>query len=109
MRGENLSLVPDVPIPKSSVFSAGVIIGELKGKTLVPSHQFFSAFGNDFKRRENITDHALAMKYLAGDEIPQTFCGNGFCAVLYKGAPLGVGKASGGVIKNHYPKGLRIR
>ena len=49
------------------------------------------------------------MKYLAGDEIPQSFAGNGFCAVLYKGAPIGGGKASGGMIKNHYPKGLRIR
>ena len=109
MRGENLSLVPDIPIPKTSVFSAGVIIGEIKGKILVPSHQFFSAFGKDFKRKENITDTALAMKYLAGDEIPQSFSGNGFCAVLYKGAPIGGGKASGGMIKNHYPKGLRIR
>ena len=32
---------------------------------------------------------------------------NGWCAVLVDGFPLGGGKASGGRIKNHYPKGLR--
>ena len=109
MRGDVLSIVPDIPIPKNSVFSAGVMIGEIRGKILFPSHHFFSAYGNLFKRRENITNEKVALEYLAGEVIKQSFDGNGYCAVLYKGAALGGGKASSGVIKNHYPKGLRFR
>ena len=109
MRGDVLSIVPDIPIPKNSVFLAGVMIGEIRGKILFPSHHFFSAYGNLFKRRENITNEKVALEYLAGEVIKQSFDGNGYCAVLYKGAALGGGKASSGVIKNHYPKGLRFR
>ena len=32
---------------------------------------------------------------------------NGWCAVGYGGCPLGLGKAVNGILKNHYPKGLR--
>jgi len=46
--------------------------------------------------------------YLRGEEIDaKTADGDGWCAVLYEGVSLGGGKASGGRIKNHYPKGLR--
>ena len=31
----------------------------------------------------------------------------GWVALTVSGFPLGMGKASGGRIKNHYPKGLR--
>ncbi|MBR2650893.1 MAG: tRNA and rRNA cytosine-C5-methylase, partial [Clostridia bacterium] len=87
-------------------FSAGVLIGELHGRVLVPSHQFFSAYGRLFKRQAHV-DADTAKRYIAGLEIPASFEGSGFCSVIYRGAPLGGGKASGGIIKNHYPKGLR--
>ena len=32
---------------------------------------------------------------------------DGWAAILVDGCPLGGGKISGGVCKNHYPKGLR--
>lgn len=96
------------PIPPFGVFCPGVLLGEIRGKLLFPSHQFFSAYGALFKRRENITDRTLAKRYLKGEEIDATdFGDNGFCAVLWRSSPIGGGKASGGKIKNHYPKGLR--
>ncbi len=106
--GENIVLISHgCPLMPKSVFSAGVKLGELHGKVLVPSHQFYSAYGNLFIRQENIENEALARRYIAGEEIPATFSSNGFCAVLFRSSPIGGGKASGGVIKNHYPKGLR--
>ncbi len=108
--GDNLVLISHgVPIPPKAVFSSGVLIGNVEKGLLFPHHQFFSAYGSLFKRRENLTrGDSRTEKYLHGEEIAATDAsGNGWCAILFNGAPLGGGKASGGRIKNHYPKGLR--
>ena len=97
------------PLPQKSVFMAGVIVGEVIKGILHPHHQFFSAYGNLFKRCENLEkgDTRVA-KFLRGEEIEAVgIKRGGWCAVAYEGAMLGGGKASGGRIKNHYPKGLR--
>ena len=109
--GENITIVSHgCPIPRGSVFMSGVLLGEIKGSTLVPHHQFFSAYGELFKHKEMLsrTDERVA-KYLAGEEIDARSDIKGWCAVFFEGAPLGGGKASSGKIKNHYPKGLRTR
>ncbi len=108
--GDNLVLIShECPIPKFGVFCSGVLIGEIKGKILIPSHQFYSAYGKLFKRQENIKDKIIAEKYLSGEEINASFNSPGFCSVLWHGSPLGGGKMSAGKIKNHYPKGLRLK
>jgi NOL1/NOP2/fmu family ribosome biogenesis protein len=109
-QGEGISLLPGaVPMPTRSVFMAGVMVGELKGKVFLPHHQFFSAYGKDFIRQENLkAGDGRIEKYLRGEEIESVECkGSGYVAILYEGAPLGGGKASSGRIKNHYPKGIR--
>ncbi len=108
--GDNLILIShDCPIPEFGVFCAGVLIGEVRGKMLIPSHHFFSAYGNFFKRQENITDTKTAEKYLFGEELETASLDSGFCSVLWFGSPLGGGKISNNKIKNHYPKGLRLK
>ena len=106
--GEQLALIPhDLPIPPYSVFMPGVMLGEVKKGNFFPHHQLFSALGDLFLRKENLTkDDQRVQKYLRGEEIDTDLPG-GWCAVLYEGVPLGGGKISGGKIKNHYPKGLR--
>ena len=50
-----------------------------------------------------------ALAYLRGEQlgdIPADL--KGWTLVTYEGYSLGFGKASGGVLKNHYPKGLRV-
>ena len=49
-----------------------------------------------------------ALKYLHGDVLSCATDIKGWTMLTYKGLPLGWGKASGGMVKNHYPKGLRI-
>ena len=109
--GENVVLISHAcPIPKHSVFMSGVLLGEIKGKSFFPSHQFFSAYGKLFKNVEALGDgDERVTKYLAGEEIDTRGDVRGWCAITFEGAVLGGGKASGGKIKNHYPKGLRTR
>ena len=110
-RGEFISIVPkSLVIPKNSVFSAGVCLGEIRGKNLFPHHHLFSAYGELFKRKIELSrGDARVLKYLRGEEITTDSTDTGFCVVTYEGASLGGGKISGGAVKNHYPKGLRIK
>ena len=109
--GENIVLIPHAlpPVPKSSVFMCGVLLGSIQKGRLVPEHHFFSAYGNLFKRRIELSENEAALSaYLYGEEIDAGCeCGSGFCAVTYKGTAIGGGKIVNGRVKNHYPKGLR--
>ena len=109
--GENIVLVShSCPIPRGSVFMSGVLVGEIKGSTFFPHHQFFSAYADLFRAKENLKRGDVRVeRYLAGEEIEASSDIKGWCAVLFEGAALGGGKASSGKIKNHYPKGLRTR
>lgn len=97
---------PGLPIPGKGVYAAGVNLGSVVKGRLVPHHQFFSAYGNCFRNRIDLApdDRTLAV-YLHGETIPADFVGWGVARVC--GASVGGVKASGGVAKNHYPKGLR--
>lgn len=107
--GEKLVLISHgVPLPPRSVFSSGVLIGEIKHGQLFPSHQFFSAYGELFIRKFELSENTQALKnYLCGLQIELDCEEGGWCVVCYKGAVIGGGKISGGKMNNHYPKGLR--
>ena len=108
---DRLAILPEgLPLPERMVFMAGVTLGEIRKGVLHPHHQFFSAYGSLFKRREILeSGDARLSAYLAGEEIDAKSAGSGgWVCVCYGGVPIGGGKASGGRIKNHYPKGLRV-
>lgn len=48
-----------------------------------------------------------AYKYLRGEVINSNNVKDGWVLIAYKNLGLGWGKAKNGIIKNHYPKGLR--
>ena len=109
---DTVYLAPDLPIPPRGVFAPGVALGTLTKGRLVPHHQFFSAYGADFRRQLCLSaDDPRVLAYLRGEEIaaPELQSQGGFAALLFEGAPLGGGKAVSGRFKNHYPKGLRNR
>lgn len=86
---------------------SGVIIGEVKKNYFQPHHQFFMAFGSNFKNKIELTaDSEEVKKYLHGEEF---VCNtpNGWAAVLVDGCSAGGVKVSNNIAKNHYPKGLR--
>ena len=110
--GEGFALIAhDLPIPPRSVFMPGVMLGEIRGQNFFPHHHLFSAFGKDMIRTENLKkgDERVS-RYLRGEQIAaKEATGSGWCSVCYEGVPMGGGKLSSGVIKNHYPKGLRVK
>ena len=96
------------PVPANSVFMSGTLLGQINGKTFKPSHQLFSVYGELFRRKISLDEGDPRLgQYLSGEEIDAGTDECGWCAVTYRGAPLGGGKLSGGKCKNHYPKGLR--
>ena len=106
--GDNLYLVPDgIDINGVKVIRAGLHLGIIKKNRFEPSHAAAMAFPKDYFK--NIAEYGIAdaNKYLSGEVLP---CKEkGWCAVTYNGFVLGWGKSDGAVLKNHYPKGLRIR
>ena len=107
--GNNIYLISHgLPLPKNSVFSAGVLLGEIRSGVLFPSHQLFCAYGELFSIKIELAGQPeLLRKYLRGEEIAVDCQRSGWCSVQYRGASLGGGKISNGRMKNHYPKGLR--
>ncbi len=108
-QGESIALISHGGVlPPKSVFSAGVLVGDIRGKLFFPAHQLFSAYGRIFKNKLSLTNGDPRLeKYLLGEEIEIDPDIKGWCAVLADDIPLGGGKASSGRLKNHYPKGLR--
>ncbi len=107
-------LAPDLPIPQKGAFAPGVCIGTLQKGRIEPHHQLACALGTRFCRRVALSHgDTRVQRFLRGEELPLSpeECpdGNGYAAVLYEGAPLGLGKIVGDRLKNHYPKGLRSR
>lgn len=92
------------------VLRAGVRLGEVKNGRFEPSHSLaMCAKKAECKNIVDLleTDERLE-KYLRGDTMDAE-TDNGWCLVCVGGYPLGLGKAVGGTVKNHYPKGLRIK
>lgn len=106
--GENV-YISQIKLPeiKFGVVCMGVCLGELKKGRIEPAHQFFKAYGTDFKNKIDLQiGDAKLQQYLSGSEID---CENenGYVCVLCNGVPVGGGKVVSGKVKNHYPKGLR--
>ncbi len=132
LAGECVYILPTYPLPDLSrlhLVRCGVLAGTLEspqqrqerrdarrpvakarsgGARFAPAHHLFHAFGALCVNREQLTaGDARTAAYLRGEEIAAATAVDGWCAVLVDGYALGMGKASGGRVKNHYPKGLR--
>ena len=101
-------LSPSVlPLDAKYIYASGVTIGTVQKGRLIPHHAFFSAYGSNFRRKLDLSlDDPRLAAYLHGDTIPCNLP-SGYAIVTVCGAPIGGIKVSGGVAKNHYPKGLR--
>ncbi len=96
----------DINLDNLNVLNYGVKIGEID-KRFIPNHHFFKVFGKYCKNKLVLTlDDKNVEKYLRGEqldiELPK-----GYGIIMIDGLSLGGFKASDGVLKNLYPKGLR--
>lgn len=111
LRGENLYLLPEESpdVKKLKVLRYGLHIGVLKKNRFEPSHALSHYLKlEDVKHVENLNlEEEHILNYLRGNTI-NTGQSRGWVLVAIEGIPIGWGKESNGVLKNHYPKGLRI-
>lgn len=106
--GEQIYLIPDKmpPLDGIRVLRPGLHLLTEKKDRFEPAHALaLSLRPGDIGKKREISD-VEAAAWLRGESLS---CGRekGWTALFYKGFCLGFGKASGGQMKNHYPKGLR--
>ena len=88
------------------VVSPGLCLARLGRNHIEPAHALAMAVDPACARRRFELGDASARAWLRGEAVP---CGGerGWTLALYRGMPLGWGKVSDGMLKNHLPKGLR--
>ena len=92
------------PLDKIRVLRLGLQLGEMKGKVFIPDHAVAMAWPS---RRTLPVTADQARAYQQGEVLAVQDALRGFYVPTLDGLALGWGKASGGQLKNHYPKGLR--
>lgn len=87
----------------------GLRLGEMRNGRFLPSHALALAH-----RPHELTggrlvplDLSAAERYLRGETLERPGTPDGYALAVLDGFPLGWVKATGGTLKNHYPKGLR--
>lgn len=108
--GDNLYLAPrDMPALKGlKVLRPGLHLGEMKKNRFEPSHALALALP-PWKAKhvwQLAADDPRTAAYLNGQTFPADG-EKGWYLICVDGFSLGWGKLAGGIMKNHYPKGLR--
>jgi NOL1/NOP2/fmu family ribosome biogenesis protein len=114
--GEQLYLVPKemISLTGLKIERAGLHLGTFRKNRFEPSHAFALSLLPDevTSSYELSSDSAEVISYLKGetlscDEKKLTGKQKGWVLLCTEGLSLGWCKLSGGILKNHYPKGLR--
>ncbi|WP_340022662.1 RsmF rRNA methyltransferase first C-terminal domain-containing protein [Paenibacillus sp. FSL K6-1096] len=117
--GESLYLLPEAfqdrlhtgLLDGLRVPRAGLHIAQLKKNRIEPAHALAMALRPDQAARtyDMPADGPDIQNWLRGGSLPVPASLHGWTLVTVDGLPVGWGKASSGQLKNHLPKGLRIR
>src|SRR5690606_547969 len=91
------------------VVRPGLHLGELRKGRFEPAHALALYISASSARwsQSYPSDAAEIQADLRGETLPADAVSSGWGIIAVDGLPLGWGKASGGQVKNHYPKGLR--
>jgi NOL1/NOP2/fmu family ribosome biogenesis protein len=104
-------LLPEghLPIKGLKVLRPGLYLGQEVKDRFIPSHSLAMALKphQAVQCMEVSEFEETLQRYLAGETLPSVE--RGWTLVCCRGVSAGWGKASAGVLKNHYPKGLRLR
>ncbi len=107
----NSVLLSDKPLISTDlrVIRQGIMLGTIEKNRIEPHHHFFVSivakdnFSNMYEcNKDEIT------KFLQGESLAVK-APKGYIMINYKGHGIGFGKSDGRQIKNHLPKGLRVR
>ncbi len=108
--GDNIYLLPHgAPSLKGlKVMRPGLHAQVIKKNRTEPAHAWGMSRLIDGEEPKVILSEEDALRYVHGESLrPETPTDNGWHVVFAGGVSLGVGKVAGGILKNHYPKGLR--
>lgn len=109
-KDDMIYILPPKPIDTSALYmlSYGVVLGKIEKGRLIPSHNFFTAYGDNLKNKVNFDiDNDNINKYLQGEELYFETDLKGYASFQVNGHTLGAVKISDNTLKNHYPKGIR--
>ena len=106
--GEQLYLVPEeMPDLKGlKTVRPGLHLGTNKKNRFEPSHAL--ALALNVSEAVQVWETEEPEKYLRGETLSCDPALKGWTLITCQGQPMGWGKADRGIMKNHYPKGLRI-
>ena len=110
--GDELHLLPDncFSLDKFKVLRNGIHLGTIKEKRFEPNHALALYLNKDSVK--NIVDFNYDSKeinnYLKGNTL-ETINKKGYVLICVEGISLGWGKDDGRILKNLYPKGLRLQ
>ena len=90
------------------VLRPGLHLGTFKKNRFEPSHALALALKPKEAKQAVTVSFAEAEKYINGQTLSVNVQAKGWCLVCVDGYSLGWGKVTGNVLKNHYPKGLRV-
>ena len=108
LNGDRLYAVPKAapPLDGLRVVTPGLQLLRAGRSHIEPAHALAMALPPECAARTMALSDAQAGDYLSGRPLP--FDGpSGWTLALWRGMPLGWGKVSDGMLKNHLPKGLR--
>ncbi len=98
-------VLPDISGLK--VLRAGLHLGQARGKHFVPDHAWAMGMARPYPCPAFSMTKEEGMAYLRGETLPAPPEMKGWMLPVFAGLALGWGKVSDGMMKNHYPKGLR--
>ena len=107
-RGDVLCALPGaLPDPGGlRILRCGLHLCRLGRNYIEPDHALAMALRPDEAAASAEFDEETSLRLLTGETAACD--GRGWTLITHRGMPLGWGKASGGSLKNHIPKGLRI-
>ncbi len=110
--GGRVRLLPEAlpELTLKGLLTAGIPAAEVRTNRLEPCHGLFMAAPAAACRRllTLSLDDERGKRFLRGESLPAPGCPDGWTAVALEGLVTGFGKVTGGVLKNRYPKGLRL-
>ena len=91
------------------VLRTGLLLAHLEGRRAEPDHALAMALRPQEAARTAGLTPEQALSYQAGEALDLGDIAPGYTLLTLCGVSLGFGKQAGGLMKNHYPKGLRRR
>ena len=114
MAGDSLWALPEglddiARLSGLRVLRTGLLLAHMEGKRAEPDHALAMALRPHEAARTAELTYEQALSYQAGEALDLGDLEPGYTLLTHCGVSLGFGKQAGGLMKNHYPKGLRRR